>query len=88
MSSPALDEVDNTRPVDVRGCAKDWCLIQYGEALGWVKQDTLETENALPVPSIPAGTQVACFNAVRSGWAGGDLLRICSAQATVSRSTP
>ncbi len=86
-----LDEVINQRSVDVRGCAKDWCLIQYGQALGWVEQSTLETDNALPVPSIPAGSQVMCFDALQSGWAGGDVLRICTGQnapAAVNRSAP
>ena len=60
--------------VDVKSCDTQWCLVQYGRALGYVERATLNTND---FPPSAGSSSAACFDSVRSGYGKGQDLRFC-----------
>lgn len=71
-----LEELQRGTLVDVQSCDGAWCAVRNGDVLGYVERSTL-LDGALPGPMRPSGD---CFDAKRSGYAGGELFRYCLKQ--------
>ena len=83
------DEINQLQPIDILGCAKDWCQVVYEGRTGYVLAEVVVRageDPANPPPGVLAQPAAAlgpapkgpCFTANQTGGNGGnDLTRFC-----------
>lgn len=69
-----LDELQRGVFLDVQSCDGQWCVVRYGNAVGYVERAALRNGTMIEQPARPSSD---CFESKRSGYAGGELFRYC-----------
>ena len=69
-----LQEMQRGQTVEVLSCQGDWCRVQNGRSIGYIKQAALASP---PAPSPSPVRSSDCFDSRSAGYEKGEVFRYC-----------